>query len=512
VRSFLRQQLRRVPVISEALRAVERATEERAQALAERDVAWEERDGALEEREQALAERDRARAAEEAMRAERDVAWEERDRALEERDKALLQIDVPCDPTKDAAEKLRVRVRISQEGGLKGKRALVIPVQGPIASREIEVTRPFFEAYCRRVGIDLQIIDVPPTVPPSCVKASLRTMVEEYDRFAIAEPHLIVRQGCPDLFAIVPEARIGAMIEGRWTDRCQRCDELSGLCGFRTPLPAERYVNTDLLVMSRAHLPMLDVHMRRPVSNYHLGPQDAFNAQLYHSDVPVYGLPRDFNWVPYSPSEFDWRWAWIFNMSDSWRSQPTQEYAWKPRGNEHIGYYSRTRLMPRHCRLPSLIEITEQLCGSAVRFVNPAEMSYHGLSARVHLTADDAAVMWWEKSFLGETPPIYGPYLDLRAGCWSVTLLAPDGVTPADPGIIVDVVHDFGRNTVRPPAPIGPQASFEILLDRDVTGTEVRMYSGDRDHTVGCVLLKASTDSLTPGEGWSGAGGRSRRA
>jgi hypothetical protein len=484
VRDFVRRQLQRVPIIGKTRRAAE-------QAKAEHD--------------RALAERDRARAAEEAMRAERDVAYEERDRALEERDKALFQIDVPYAQLEDAAAAGRVRMRICPEGGLKGKRTLVIPVQGPIANREIHVTQPFFEAYCRRVDIDLQVIDVSPTVPPSCVKASLRPMVEEYDRFAIAEPHMIVRQGCPDLFAVVPEDRLGAMIEGRWTDRRQRCVELSGLCKFRTPLPAERYVNTDLLVMSHAHLAMLDALMQRPVSSYRLGAQDALNALLYHGDVPVYGLPRDFNWIPYSPSEFDWRWAWIFNMSDSWRSPPTQAYAWKPGRNGNSGYYSRTPLVPRHCRLPSLIEITEQLRGSAVRFVNPAEMSYHGLSARIHLTADDAAVMWWGKSALGKTPPIYGPYLDLPAGRWWVTLLAPDGVTPADPGIIVDVVHDSGRNTVRPPAPIGPRASFEILLDRDVTGTEVRMYSGDRDHTVGCILLKASTDSPMPGEGSSAA-------
>jgi len=136
-----------------------------------------------------------------------------------------------------------------------------------------------------------------------------------------------------------------------------------------------------------------------------------------------------------------------------------------------------------------------------VRLVNAAEMSYHGLSARVHLTEDDAATMWWGKSALDEAPPIYGPYLDLTAGRWSVTLLAPDGVTPADPGIIVDVVHDSGRNTVRPPAPIGPRGTFEILLDRDVTGTEVRMYSSDRDHSVGCILFTALTDKLGPGDG-----------
>ena len=473
VKDFFRRHLQRLPIVGEVWGVVERAE----------------------------AERDRALAALEVMRVERDVAWEERDRALKERDQTLSLVDVPYDPVEGAAEKLRVRVRISQEGGLKSKRTLVIPVQGPIASREVDVTRPFFEAYCRRVGIDLQIINVPSTVPPSCVKASLRPMVEEYDRFAIAEPHMIIRQGCPDLFAVVPEDRLGAMIEGRWTDRHQCCVELSGLCGFSTPLPSERYVNADLLVMSHAHFPVLEALMRRPVSSYRLGAQDTFNALLYHSDIPVYGLPRDFNWIPYSPSEFDWRWAWIFNMSDSWRSPPTQEYAWKPDSNGHSGYYMRTRLLPRHCRLPSLIEITEQLRGSAVRFVNAAEMSYHGLSARVHLTQDDAATMWWGKSALDEAPPIYGPYLDLKAGRWSVTLLAPDGVTPADPGIIVDMVHDSGRNTVRPPAPIGPRGTFEILLDRDVTGTEVRMYSSDRDHSVGCILFTALTDKLGPGDG-----------
>jgi hypothetical protein len=491
LKNFVGRQLQRIPVIGEMWRAAERTETER---------------------DRALAERDRARAAEEAMRAERDAAYEERDRAQKERDQALLQVDIPRALLEDAVATLRVRVRICQESGQKGKRTLVIPVQGPIANREIEVTRPFFEAYCRRVGIDLQIIDVPQALPSPCVKASLLPLVEEYDRFVIAEPHIIVRQGCPDLFAIVPEGRLGAMIEGRWTDRRQCCDELSGLCGFGMPLPAERYVNTDLLVMSHVHLPILEALMRRPVSSYRLGAQDALNALLYHSDVPVYGLPRDFNWIPYLPSEFDWRWAWIFNMSDCWRSPPTQAYAWKPGRNGHGEYYSRTRLVPPHCRLPSLIEITEQLRGSAVRFVSAAEMSYHGLSARVHLTADDAAVMWWGKSALCETPPIFGPYLDLPAGCWSVTLLAPDGVTPADPGIIVDVVHDFGRNTVRPPAPLGLGATFEILLDRDVTGTEVRMYSGDRDHTVGCILFKASTDSLIPGGGSSGGRGRSRLA
>jgi hypothetical protein len=439
----------------------------------------------------ARAERDRALAERDSARAERDVAYEERDRALRERDSALLEVGAPRADVEDVTAAPRVRTGIYQDAEPGARRALVIPVRGPAANREIEITQPFFEAYCRRVGIDLQIVDVPQAVPPFLVKASLLPIVEQYDRFAILETHIIIRQGSPDLFAIVPADKIGAMPEGRWADRRERCIELSGLCGFSTPLPAERYVNTDLLVMSRAHLHMLQALPEDPISDYRLDEQDALNALLYHNDVPVFALPRDFNWIPYSPAEFDWRWAWIFNLSNTWRGPPTQKHAWRRVSDSERGYYSRTRLVPGQCRLPSLIEIAEQLRGGVVRFVSAAEMNYRGLSARIHLTSDELAAMWCGMASLSEEPPIYGPYLDLPAGWWSVTLLAADGVTPAAPEIVVDVVHDFGRNTVRSRAPIGPGATFSFELDRDVTKTEVRMYSGDRDYTVGWIVFKA---------------------
>jgi hypothetical protein len=450
-----------------------------------------ERDVALAERDRAVEEGDKARAAAEAMRAERDASFEERDRAVSERDNALRLIAMPRPELADEAATSRVRVRVPQAAS--GRRNLVVPVQGAIANREIEITRPFFETYCRRTGVALEIIDVPEAIPPAFATASLRPIVESCERFAIVQPHMIIRDGCPDLFAVVTEDKLGAMIEGRWTDRRQRCLELSELCDFSAPLPTEKYLNGDLLVMSRQHLRVLETLERGHVSRYRLDAQDALNASLYHSDVTIYSLPRDFNWIPYASEEFDWRWAWIFNMSSSWRSPPTQAFAWRP-GADGSGAYLRARLQPQHCRLPPLIEIAEQLRGNTVRFVNAAEMSYEGLSARVHLTDDEAAVMWCGAS-AREGPAIYGPYLDLPAGRWSVSLLGPDGVTPADPRIVVDVVHDSGRNTVRLRGPIGPGATIEILLDRDVTSAEVRMYPGDRDYAVGCILFKACSES-----------------
>ena len=472
------------------------ARAERERALAERDKARVAEEAMRVERDLACEERDKARFAEEAMRVERDLACEERDKALAERDGARRRFDAAIVPAEDEAAVPRLRARICQDGKNKAKRALVVPLCGTIADREIAVTQPFFETYCRRAGIDLLIVEVPPTTPKVWVKASLHSVVDGYERFAIVEPHMIIRQDCPDLFTLVPEHKVGAVVEGRWTDRRAQCTELGGLCGFSTPFPAERYLNTDLLVMSHAHLLLLQASAKEAISDYRLSAQDALNALFYLYDVPICSLSRDFNWIPYSHQEFDWRWAWIFNMANCWRSPPTQEHAWTSRGVYAGGRYSRTKLAPEHCRLPSLIEIAEQLRGNIVRSVNPAEMSYRGLSARVHLTEDEAAVMWCGTTSPDKAPPIFGPYLDLPAGRWSVSLLAPDGVTPADPEIVVDVVHDTGRNMIRPAGPIGAQATFEITLDRDVSQIEVRIYAGSRDYTVGCIAFKSLPDRL----------------
>ena len=449
-----------------------------------------ERDRALAERDQAIAERDRALAAAEAMRTERDFAYDERDRAV-----AAQEYNSACGehvaPPGDTAPSPRARVSLNGQGDQAGKRALVVPLHGVIAGREILVTQPFFEAYCRRLDIDLYIVEVPQAIPRAFVKANLGAVIKDYERVALVEPHMIIREGCPDLFALVPEEAVGAVIEGRWTDRRERCTELSGLLGFRAPLPAERYINTDLLVMSRAHFPVLEMLGKAPLSGYRISAEDALNAVLYHSAIEVRGLPRDFNWVPYSCVEFDWRWAWVFNISGSWRSPQHEQHAWQAIGNEVTTHYSRVKLKPAHCRLPSLIETAEQLRGHDVRFVNPAEMNYNRLSARIHLTEEGAAAMWCGTSALNSRPPVYGPYCDLPAGRWSVSLRAPDGITPADPDIVADVAHDNGRHIARAPAPIGPQASFEIAFDRNASKVEIRLYSIDRDYIVGCVLFSA---------------------
>src|SRR5215813_2266161 len=120
---------------------------------------WRVAKRARAERDRALAERDRALA-------ERDVACEERDRALRERDSALLEVGAPRVAAADATAAFRVRTGAYQEAEPGAKRALVVPVRGPAANREIEITQPFFEAYCRQVGIDLRIVDVPQPVPP----------------------------------------------------------------------------------------------------------------------------------------------------------------------------------------------------------------------------------------------------------------------------------------------------------------------------------------------------------
>jgi len=502
--------------------AREVARTERAAAFAERDTAIGERDAAAAERDAAAAERDAAAAERDAAAAERDTAIAARDAAAAERDAAVAEreavlvgaraLQVEADAMRLELDALRppseeqigatVRDRLhvpAKPRRAAGRTAVLVPVHGAIAGREVEVTQPFFVDYCRNIGADLHIVDVPESVPDLLVKASLLPIARDYRRFAMIDSNVLIRKECPDLFAAAPEDALGAVCEGRWVDRGDACAELSEIYGFSAPLPADHYVDTGVMVMSQSHLPLLEAMLQSPVLLHPRGEQDFVNACLYRNNVRLHGLGREFNWIPYMPEDFDWRWAWIFHIGDCWRTPPRQQTAVR-RDNERRGPRRLALpLEPRHCRLPCLIEVAGQLRGETIRVAHAAEMGYHPPAGRMMITEDDAAVMSctpWARArpaWLPALPPIYGPYAALVAGRWSVALLAADGKSPADGDIVVDIVHDFGNVTVRRPQPIGPGGTFEIEFDRNVENVEVRLYRSDREFAVSAIVFRRLT-------------------
>jgi hypothetical protein len=493
------------------------AVDQRDGAVAAREAALAERDAAANEREAAVAERDAAVARRDAAVTERDAASAERDAALAQREaaaSAAAALRAEIDAMRPELDALRPRTepqvaaairdrlpRAAKARGKAGRNALIVPVRGPVADREIALTQPFFADYCRRIGAELRIVEVPDSVPDLLVRASLLPVARDYRRFAIIDSGVLIRRGCPDLFSLVPEDAVGAVREGQFADRSRVCVELADMYGFAAPPPAKHYIDTGVLVLSRGHLPLLERLLQSPVARHPRDEQGFINAVLHRDRVPRYALPREFNWIPYTPEEFDWRWAWAFQIGDYWRSPPREPAASRRSRDRRGPREAPLPLEPRHCRLPYLIEAAAELRGATIRVVHPGEMGYHPPAGRIIVTDDDAAVIWCDAATRGgsagvlESPPIYGPYARLGEGRWEVSLVGPDGQSPADGDIVVDMAYDVGCVTVRRPEPIGPEARFEIVLDRDVEDMEVRIYRGEREFAVGAIVFRRLPDN-----------------
>jgi hypothetical protein len=108
------------------------------------------------------------------------------------------------------------------------------------------VTRPFREAYARRIGASL--VDISEgrygSHPLGYEKLQLRDILKRFDRVIYLSPCCLVRPDAPDLFAVVPLEKVGAFNEGRYLPERGSGDR--------------KYFNTEVLVLARGHEGILE--------------------------------------------------------------------------------------------------------------------------------------------------------------------------------------------------------------------------------------------------------------
>jgi hypothetical protein len=366
-----------------------------------------------------------------------------------------------------------------------GRKALIVPIQGPLAEAEIAIARPLFEQYAQDVGADLRIVPFGNEVPAALVRAHLLPVAREYDRFAILDPHLIVRRGCPDLFDLVPEGELGALFEDNPSAHWERLSEAYGL----SELP-KQYINSSVLVMGSVHLALLEQMLQGSVLVLERGEQDHLNVLVNRGELTLRPLAREFNWIPLSDSEFDWQRAWILNIGHLRRPESKQQMGWRLLEYGGTRTYERLPSMQRMSRTASLIEVTTQMRGEDVRVYRPSDMNYHGPVARILVSSVGLATMWSERSTY-QSFAISGPYAMLPAGLWQISFLMEDGKTPADERIVADVVDQGGNLYIRQAAPIGPGATITVELFEAALNFEVRLYSTGHDYSVGMIRMHA---------------------
>jgi hypothetical protein len=114
------------------------------------------------------------------------------------------------------------------------------------------LTHPAMAAYARRTNADFIALNTDAT-EPHLQKARIAEFLQLYDRILYLDTDIVVNDGCPDLFDIVPEDTFGAwfpnpMFPGRFADRIRRVQQVLGDIGW-----VDNYFNSGVMVVSRAH-------------------------------------------------------------------------------------------------------------------------------------------------------------------------------------------------------------------------------------------------------------------
>jgi lipopolysaccharide biosynthesis glycosyltransferase len=83
-----------------------------------------------------------------------------------------------------------------------------------------KITHPTLKAYADRIGADFICVDKNTCSTPHWEKfINIYKLLIKYERIIYLDTDLIVRDDCPSLFDIVPEAKIGMFNEMPFTTR-----------------------------------------------------------------------------------------------------------------------------------------------------------------------------------------------------------------------------------------------------------------------------------------------------
>jgi len=74
------------------------------------------------------------------------------------------------------------------------------------------------------------------------------------------------------------------------------------------------------MVLSRRHYPMLSLPEAGCLYTYPLFEQTYLNARVRRLGVPLYELPKEFNYIADYDGQrpVDWRYGWLIHLAGSW--------------------------------------------------------------------------------------------------------------------------------------------------------------------------------------------------
>lgn len=188
------------------------------------------------------------------------------------------------------------------------RKCVVTITAGDLWEKVADITHGPMRAYAERIGADWLCIrdhdGILGKAHPKALKLELRRLLREgYDRIIYIDSDCLVRDDCPDLFAEVPEEKIGLFEEGRFTTRGPVMQLHLRKMGMNGAAKSEiekaekwmgcgRYYNDSVVVLSKKHAGVLSIE---PWCEHKLDLSAHLNFLIHSYGHEVHLLSHRFN-------------------------------------------------------------------------------------------------------------------------------------------------------------------------------------------------------------------------
>lgn len=309
-----------------------------------------------------------------------------------------------------------------------GRHGIVVAVVGPQAEAEWAITGPSVRAYAEAIAAELVVCRDGAGLPVPRLKAVCLPAAVAFDRVILMDADILVRPGAPDLFAIVPPQAVGAYPEGRHFAREAIAAEAAALHGA-PPFPAEDYVNTGVLVLSRGHLGLLRALAEGLVAG-RIPDQDTQNVALRRLGLPLHRLGPEFNLMASGRHQADWRCGWMLHAAGAPKGRHQRRHAWWRDATPGGAVLTARPLTGRSLRLPHMVAQAARIAGCPAVVLDPDDAALAAPHALPRIMPDGVAAIWLEPAGQGAPPwPAQGRLEGPFGGSWRL-LAVPVPGTP----------------------------------------------------------------------------------
>ncbi|CAO4167872.1 hypothetical protein [Methylorubrum aminovorans] len=371
-------------------------------------------------------------------------------------------------------------------------KVILVPARGQRAERELELTLPFTQDYAKAIGADCFVIGNKSSVPATRLKGEALEIATSYDRALVIDADIIIRNGSPNIFEIVPEDCLGVYPEGRTFPREAWCHDLNELYGLDDKLGAEEYFNTGVMVFSRQHYILLNELRTGIVYGHPQFEQGFMNVKRKSLGLKTFLLTPDFNYIPnihYQP--IDWRNAFFYHLAGSGKKTYHFTELWASTEPE-LKSFRKRQYISADTRYGALLQTCDQIRGKRVLVFDPTDLAYHEKLARPIYDDNGSVVVHFLGMEDGLDRPLtcYGPYATLEEGVWQVEFLDPNNKPFVYQGAGFDVVHDSGRSQIYNPSEWPQDGKFVFELDAKAQDVEIRIFGAQPAHGLAYIRVE----------------------